>query len=247
MDAFDIDNVKAEKAKALLKFNRLRTIANLFRLVEIFLVVVLLSWISSRLPFLVKISSDYFRRLIALILSPLFIFLITNAIVITLLAKSGRIFRRAPTGLNNAETDFYEEFINISQTGPGNPPPVPEPEPIVYDDKEIISELISVAPKGNEEIEIAAVRASEFKIFERSKSEKLMKRSLEKTCGKLRRSETEICRKVADSGEDPASVVEELSNEEFQRTIEEFIAKQVKFHKQEILAIVPVNPNQGIE
>lgn len=244
MDTLDFDNVKAEKARALLMFHRLRAIAKLFRLVEILSALLLISWISPRLPLAVKISGEYLRRLIAVILSPLFVFLISNAIVITLLAKSGRT-----RAVDNAETDLYEEFIKTSHNGPGNPPPVPEPEAIVYDDKEIvISEVISVDPKRNE-VAIDDVRVSDFKIFERSKSEKLTRRGWEKPCGKLRRSETEKFRRVVDSGEDPAGVVEELSNEEFQRTIEEFIAKQVKFHKEEKLAIVApaVKPNQGIE
>lgn len=53
-------------------------------------------------------------------------------------------------------------------------------------------------------------------------------------CGKqLHRLETEMRRRVEDSGE-----VDELNNEEFQRAIEAFIAKQIKFHQEEKLAIV---------
>nr|GMD39681.1 uncharacterized protein LOC109172462 [Ipomoea batatas] len=54
--------------------------------------------------------------------------------------------------------------------------------------------------------------------------------------GELRRSEREKCRRVADPVDIPAETaytVDELSNEEFNRTIEDFIAKQIKFHQEE--------------
>lgn len=227
MDAIDFDNVKAEKAKAMRRYNRLRTIAKLFRLIEICLALVLLSYISARLPFAVKISGEYFRRLISIIVSPFFIFLISNAIVITLLAKS----RQSPT-INNAETDLYRKFINY---GSENCPPVPEPEKIVCHDKPIVSEVNTLSPKSNE-VAVVAVPVPDVKTFKRSVSEKMKRENLENNCGKLRRSGTEKCRKVVDSGEVLAETVylfDKLSNEEFQRTIEEFIAKQVKFHHEE--------------
>ncbi|KAF5960991.1 hypothetical protein HYC85_002200 [Camellia sinensis] len=231
MDALHFDNVKAEKAKAMLRYNRLRTIAKLFRLLEIFLALLFLSWISARFPFAVKISGEYFRRLIAIVVSPLFIFIISNVIVITLLAKSGQLSGKTPA-INNAETDLYDELIknigNEINYGPEYCPPVPELKEIVYEEKQIVSELI-------------AETVSYAKVLRRSQSEMLKRENSKKNCGKLRRSETKKCRRVEDSGEVPPKTVnlsEELSNEEFNRTVEEFIAKQVKFHQEEKLAIV---------
>ncbi|KAI8032272.1 hypothetical protein LOK49_LG01G02974 [Camellia lanceoleosa] len=241
MDAFHFDNVKAEKAKAMLRYNRLRTIAKLFRLLEIFLALLLLSWISARFPFAIKISGEYFRRLIAIVVSPLFIFIISNVIVITLLAKSGQLSGKT-LAINSAETDLYDELIknigNEINYGPENCPPVPESKEIVYEEKQIVSELIAVTPKSNE---LIAETVSCAKVLRRSQSEMLKRENSKKNCGKLRRSETEKCRRVEDSGEVPPETVnlsEELSNEEFNRTVEEFIAKQVKFHQEEKLAIV---------
>ncbi|KAF5772831.1 hypothetical protein HanXRQr2_Chr13g0581821 [Helianthus annuus] len=76
MDIFDIHNVKSEKNNTILQYQRFKRIAKLFRLVELLSAVVLLSWISTRLPFVIKLSGEYFRQLLSVIVSPLFIFLI---------------------------------------------------------------------------------------------------------------------------------------------------------------------------
>ncbi|KAL6993545.1 hypothetical protein U1Q18_011658 [Sarracenia purpurea var. burkii] len=241
MDAFDIDNVKAEKATAMRRYNRFRTVARFFRIAEICLVLVLLSWISARLPFAAKISGEYFRKLIAVIVSPPFIFLISNAIVITLLAKSGKT-----PAVDNAEPNLYDEFVKNIETGidyeTESCPPVPATEEIVYQDKQIISdsEMNNITPKRSE-VPILVDTVSGVKTLKRSQTENLKREISEKPCGSLRRSVTDKCLKVMDSGEVPAEtlcLVDELSNEEFQRTVEDFIAKQVKFHKEEKLAIV---------
>ncbi|GFY90224.1 hypothetical protein Acr_07g0004210 [Actinidia rufa] len=212
MDVLDVDDMKAEKASAMRWFNRLQTAARLFRLLEIWLALVLLSWISARLQFAVRISGEYFWKLIPVVVSPLFIFLLTNAIVITLLAKSGQT-----PAINNAETDLYNQFIvNTEETvnsEPGKSPPAPESEDISF-----------------------------TRTNRRSQSEKFEREYWEKPCERIRRSVTEKCQKAVDSGEtmedQAAHVVEELSNEEFKRTVEEFIAKQVRFHLEEKLVIV---------
>ncbi|XAR73844.1 hypothetical protein NMG60_11007949 [Bertholletia excelsa] len=242
MGVFEFDNVKAEKAKAIRRFNRLQTLAKLFRLAEICLGLVLLSWISAWLPFAVRISGEYFRRLIAVAVSPLFIFVLGNAIVVTLLAKSGLFSGKNPA-VDHAETDLYEELVKSSgkefDYGYENCSPSSESE-VLYQDKEIISEASTVARKVDE-VENATDTVPDKKSFQRTQSENLTRENLERPFAKLRRSQTEKCRKSMDSDEVPPEtgyLVDELSNEEFQRTVEEFIAKQVKFHQAEKLAIV---------
>ncbi|KAM7524135.1 hypothetical protein LguiA_014037 [Lonicera macranthoides] len=251
MDTFNFDNVMVEKANAMLCYNRLNNLTKLFRLGEICFLLLFLSWTSTRLPFAVKTSGYYLRQLISFIISPFFIFLLSNAIVITLLFKSGLS--------NNAEPDLYEEFVENTEIGASFIDPVE----IVYEDKHITSELNNSTPvKGfcevdkqnicelndstrmKSECEVALIDESvaDLKSYGRSQSVNLNIESDEKVNGKLRRSQTEIRRKIRDSGECPVKkveVVDKLSNEDFQRTIEAFIAKQVKFHKEEKLAIVP--------
>ncbi|KAA8547395.1 hypothetical protein F0562_003741 [Nyssa sinensis] len=209
MDAINFDNVKAEKANAML-----------------------------------RISGEYFRRLIIVIVSPAFVFVVSNVIVITLLAKSGQLSCQKPT-VNNVETDLYEEFIRNSENHVNfrfeTSPPAPEPKEIFFQDKQIISEMNTITSnhKSNESTTDTDT-VSESKVY-RSQSENRKTESSEKPCGKLRRSETEKCREYVIFGEirgETSCLVDKLSNEEFQRTIEAFIAKQMRFHQEEKIAIV---------
>lgn len=257
MDIFDIHKVKMEKDNAMLQYRRFRKIAKLFRFVELFLAVVLLSWISTRLPFVIRISGEYFRQLLAIIVSPLFIFLIGNVIVLTLVVKSGQLTGNFSV-VDVAGTELYEEIVNNVTE---DVPPVLEPEEIVYQDKRIISEVNTkpITSYCSEENEIKISEATnkpsvnsypdlDLKVYRRSQSDNLMKKECcvepDKVYGKLKRSETEIGhRKVVTPVEEKTvvNVVDELSNEEFQRRIEGFIARQVRFHQEEKLSIVPHN------
>lgn len=265
MDPFDFDSLKSEKATAILRHDHFKSIAKLFRVLEIFLGLVFFSWTSTRLPFAVKISGEYFRQFISIIISPLFIFLICNVIVLILLFKAGNIFSGAhyTCSISSSETvsEFYEGFIkngenSISLTDAISSP-VPESVEIEYQDKQTIFEVskgktgISSANSSDVSSEVAdrspiiQETISELKTYGRSQSEHLdfIRDSVEKeeNHGKLRRLGTEKCRKVANPGEVPEETVyvfDELSNEEFQKTIEAFIAKQIKFHQEEKLAIV---------
>ncbi|OIT34825.1 PREDICTED: uncharacterized protein LOC109244181 [Nicotiana attenuata] len=229
---------------AILKLGSLKCVGKVLRIVELCFVILLLLWISTRLPFAVKISGEYFRQLVGVILSPCFIFILCNFIVLTLLLKSGGLFSGdySSTFRNVGETELYDSFLE----NPTNFSSEKEALEIVYEDKRMIFEESSVKNEdsrgSDEEIETVKVKAMESKgPMRRTQSEKLDKKSVEEICVKLRRSETEKCRKVETSGEVSPSTaygVDGLSNEEFQKAIEKFIAKQVKFHQQEKLAIV---------
>lgn len=227
MDTFNFDNVMVEKANAMLRYNRLSNLTKLFRIGEICFLLLFLSWTSTRLPFAVKASGYYLRQLISFIISPLFIFLLSNTIVITLLFKSGL--------LNDAEPDLCEEFIENTEIGAS----FIDPGEIVYEDKHIISELNNSTPVKRDcevdkqnmcelndstlvksECEVALIDESvtDLKSYGRSQSMNLKIESSEKVNGKLRRSETEIRSKIRDSGESPVEkveVVNKLSNEDF--------------------------------
>ncbi|PWA75840.1 hypothetical protein CTI12_AA239300 [Artemisia annua] len=224
MDIFDIHNVKVEKANAMLRYRRFRKIANLFRLIEVFLAVILSAWVSTRLPSVIGMMSIYLRHALTIVVSPLFIFLISNAIVITLVVISGQLNGNGNGSAgSNAVTDLYDEIVNDDVIDDVVNVPVIQPEEkIVYQDKQIVSEL---------------------KVYKRSQSENMKKNEgcLDEVKAKLKRSETELGRRKSEA---PATenVVDELSDKEFQKRIEGFIAKQVKFHQEEKLAIV-VNPD----
>ncbi|KAI4314823.1 hypothetical protein L6164_027691 [Bauhinia variegata] len=240
MDAFEFGNVKAEKARATLRYNLLTSIAKTLRIVELCLALLLLSWIVARLPFAVKISSDYIRRVSGFIGSPLFVFMVTNAIIATLMAKSGRITSQNSAG-DDAETELCEELLKHSaerRESPSEAYALPRvAEEVEYQDKQIISEINATIRRLEDQTQIDTCtdtendddHSSQFpKVYRRTQSEKLKGDSVQR---KFRRSETEI-------GREKFYPQDKLSNEEFQRTIEEFIAKQMRFLREEESSIV---------
>ncbi|XP_015065185.1 uncharacterized protein LOC107010416 [Solanum pennellii] len=246
MDAFDFGTEKMEN-RVILIFHSFKSVAKLFRIVELCVGVFVVLWSSTRLPFVVKISGEYFRQLISIILSPLFIFLISNVIVLTLFFKSGRFSVDSSTISNNTETELYDSFIE-KETCSGNftaenSSPAPAREQTVYQDKQTILEVNAQTiseSDGSEETETETEKDFCSQIPRRTKSAKFNRGSNKEIYGKLRRSETEMCRKI-DNSVDPSETVypvDELSNEEFQKAIEDFIARQIKFHQEEKLAIV---------
>ncbi|KAL5713287.1 hypothetical protein ACHQM5_015379 [Ranunculus cassubicifolius] len=252
MDSFFIDNVKAEKAIAMKRYQRFRKIADALRYVfEICVVLMLFAWISTRLP---STLCDIFRDFSSLFVSPRFMFVVGNAIILTLFAKSGQ-FSGENSGTGNfSGTELYDEFVKNSvsrdKIAPEISSPVPEitineeasppsvkEEMKVYEDKQILMEenCSKIISNSNPEIDIGtvpsnnvAVTAKQSKKYQRSQSEKTKQKEKPKQ-KELRRWKTERSRE------------EEMSNEEFNRTIEAFIAKQVKFIREESMAIVTQN------
>ncbi|KAJ4822954.1 hypothetical protein Tsubulata_000307 [Turnera subulata] len=285
----DFDEVKAEKASAMLKYNRLRNLTRLFRLVEVCVVLVLLSWTFSRLPFAVRISGDFFRRAARVVASPLFVFAVSNAIIAALIGR----FSGENRGANNAaasaaaqrdnaaataETEVYDEFVKNSDCINNNYSPSTTTntnnissnrlwhgttaflsenqevaiesktteEQVVFQDKQIIVFSSSEANAGTcrrkeeEERGDDPVEA-DLRVFRRTKSEKYLEegkaRVKKAAAGKvLRRAETEKLN--GGKGEEEVCPEDELSDEEFQRAVDEFIAKHLLFRRQESLCPV---------
>lgn len=243
MDAFDFGTEKMDN-RVILIFHSFKSVAKLFRIVEFGVGIFVLLWSSTRLPFAVKISGEYFRQLISIILSPLFIFLISNVIVLTLFFKSGRFSGDSSTISSNTETELYDSFVEKEECSGnftvGNSSSAPAREQTVYQDKQTILEVNTQTiseSDGSEEVETVTEKVFSSQIPRRTKSEKFERGSNKEIYAKLRRSETETRRKIDNSG-DPVYPVDELSNEEFQKAIEDFIARQIKFHQEEKLAIV---------
>ncbi|KAE8701250.1 putative Phosphatidic acid phosphatase family protein [Hibiscus syriacus] len=231
MDSFVFDNVKAEKAKAMKRYNRLRSLAKAFRFLELLLALLFLAWTFERLPFVVKISGEFILKLGGIVASPPFVFLVCNVIIVTVVAKSG-IF----SAVSNADSKIYEEITKIAE----NRSKSESQEEIVYQDQEIISEA-NANTLTCEEMEPESDSDSEMdnpRVYRRSKSETLPIRKTEEVVTKeLRRSETEKSRKF-ENVDGELFPEDELSNEEFQRTIEDFIAKQLRFRREESMSIV---------
>ncbi|KAL5708691.1 hypothetical protein ACHQM5_019457 [Ranunculus cassubicifolius] len=163
---FFTDNVKAEKSIAMKKYQRFRKIADALRYVfEICVVLMLFAWISTRLP---STLCDIFRDFSSLFVSPRFMFVVGNAIILTLFAKSGQ-FSGENSGTGNfSGTELYDEFVKNSvsrdKIAPEISSPVPEiainevheeasppsakEEIKVYEDKQILMAMVNTVSMG---------------------------------------------------------------------------------------------------
>ncbi|XP_041990531.1 uncharacterized protein LOC121741715 [Salvia splendens] len=187
MDSIKFENIKMEKSNAISRYRRVERITTLFRAIELLVVAIVVSRFSTALP--LNLSVEYFRDISASLISPRFVFLVGNAIVLILFFKSGGFSAKD----GEAIADFYDEYVEKCR---GNE------EKKVFDD-------CRVMPAKN---------------MCRSSSEKLVVHG-GKRRRELTRSKTEGCRSRRKA--------EEMSSEEFRRTVEAFIARQQRFLREE--------------
>ncbi|CAL0334164.1 unnamed protein product [Lupinus luteus] len=93
-----------------MKHNKLQRIGSLFRLIELCVVLVFISRIPLQLPVSFKNSSKYFWEFLIFLNSPRFIFLVGNAIIVTLFARSGK-FSDHGSNKNNPDHGIYHDFV----------------------------------------------------------------------------------------------------------------------------------------
>ncbi|XP_057494732.1 uncharacterized protein LOC130779883 [Actinidia eriantha] len=215
MDSINIVNLKFDKANAILRYRRLRKITALFRFVEIFFLLIMICRFSVQLPFHLNFSGDYFRNLIAPLFSPRFVFVIGNAIIVTLFLKSGCLG-------NKTNTDFCEEYVENSVKN------------------QIVHEIdTGYQIKAEKEVE-GHCNYRERKIY-RSRSENLIREGGKKLHPQLQRSATENSRKSAAVEVPDGRAEDEMSCEEFRRTVEAFIAKQQRSLREEEFSAIAGN------
>ncbi|KAJ0011239.1 hypothetical protein Pint_34721 [Pistacia integerrima] len=218
MDSFEINNVKVEKVNAILKHLHLRKLANLFRIIEICVLLVMVSRFSTQLPLAVENSGKYFKDLTVVLVSPHFVFIIGNAIVVILFVQSGQ-FQAHDSSRKNTGSDYYEEFVEKSKKTENT-----RRYEVVYREKQ--------SKRQESVVSVGTHTSCKTKICRRSQSGKFKSLNGDKSCREVRRLGTEKYKKSTNSGEKVvknSSPVDDMSNEEFQQMIEAFIARQHKF------------------
>lgn len=197
-------------AAAILTGRHLKHITAVFRAVEFLLLLAVISRCSLMLPLVLRLSGDYFRDLAVTGVSPRFIFVIGNAIVIILFVKSGgRLSRPSPSPAPETETTTYIVSVYSSPSkaaARGNPPP--------------------------------AAAEVKIKCYRRSKSEKMHVRPAgERRPGggaaALRRTKTEKMERRVDPTRRGDYPEDHMSSEEFRQKIENFIARQQRSLREE--------------
>lgn len=223
MDSIHIDTVKLEKANAIRRYRQLHKVTNLFRIIEICVILIVISKFTSRLPVAIKSSSEYFKDLSVFLVSPRFVFIIGNAIVITLFAKSGHsLGQGSGTGSDDGGIEIFDDFEEKSEKIGEE---AIENQRKLCEEKTVVVNTYTTPP------------STDMKIYRRSKSENLKRERCEKNRRVLQRSVTEDCRKSIGSDEKAAKhssfAEDDMSNEEFRHAVESFIARQQRFRREE--------------
>ncbi|XP_019182495.1 PREDICTED: uncharacterized protein LOC109177563 [Ipomoea nil] len=259
--------------KWYLKFDKFKNVVKLFRVMELCFGLVFLSWTSARLPSALKISGYYFRQVVTMMISPLFIFIVSNFIVVTLLLNSRLVYPNT-TSNDDDETKLCKSLTESSvHCGKLSEifAPVPVPDEIVFQDKQTISEVIANR-ESDREIETAVTdvkccseqEASPVRIQAENSKDAVESESPptaeienyqtpsnpddaraetvdELTNEELAPTEKRNFRRLSNPDDAKEETVDELTNEEFQRAIEAFIAKQIKFHREETYTLTACN------
>ncbi|KAM3376999.1 hypothetical protein P3S68_009412 [Capsicum galapagoense] len=211
-------NIKLEKTKAMVSYKRRQRMTMLFRFIEFCIFLVIMSRFSTQFPFGFKLSTDYFKGVGVTLISPLFAFVLGNAIVIILFLKSGQ----SSAKVDSIKIDLYEQKCWVN--------------------KEVYCEQIEKQRKQSIHVEKAYCEQSKKQSILRQKqlAEKKLDRSHsdsftslshdEKPRRELVRSATVGCLK-----DNIKSMEDEMSNEEFRTTVEAFIARQQRFLREEEL------------
>ncbi|KAK9054383.1 hypothetical protein SSX86_025461 [Deinandra increscens subsp. villosa] len=244
-----IDSIQVEKANALARYRRFNNISIMFRAIEVFIAVALISWSSSRLPEVFKVSGEYLFACSSYVLNQHVVFLVGNVIVVLCYVLSGH----TEIGSRSESSDCSEVLEDVRYRSTNNrkttesdsviepaPPPVEvSPAAVEELEHEFVGCEKAIVKTDAETVIKQAVKQIER--FRRTQSAKLNREISTKPRGELRRSVTERRRSVAvaagdGDGESKTSsfeTVERLSNDEFRLAVEAFISKQQSFLKQQ--------------
>ncbi|XP_059654874.1 uncharacterized protein LOC132301651 [Cornus florida] len=216
----DIVNLKMEKANAIKRYRRLQKITALLRFFELCVVLILIPRFSTQLPVISRLSGEYFRGLSTTLFSPRFVFIIGNAIVITLLVKSGHHSNSSSTStvqddstkINSSRIyDLCNDGVEKNRNSDREQSTCVE-----------VPTMLNTCEFGSKERKIVRSHSEEYFVEAKGGRE-------------LRHSATERCPKSVNYGEKAAVMEEEMSSEEFRRTVEAFIAKQQKSLREEVV------------
>ncbi|XP_047320762.1 uncharacterized protein LOC124924816 [Impatiens glandulifera] len=219
MESLNIPNIKMKKANSIqYTYRRLRKIAALFRFFELFLFIMVVSRFTTQLPLAFRISADYFTGIsLSLFTTPTpgSVFLIGNAIVLLLflISRDHATFSSSSAAAGDKKItnlDYYDDYVKRNHKI-SNFHQHKQTTTIIKDQTGgVINEI---AP---------AAEIKERKKIERSQSDNIIVLNRQKPVGRLTRTLTsETCRKVPSLEDD-----DEMSNEEFQQKVEDFIARQ---------------------
>jgi len=235
-----------DKANAMRRFRRKLNLENIFHLFNVGAAILLFSH-SFSFPITLRTLSQLHHTLIPLFHNSFYAFLLLNAIILFLFALSNN--RNINNNKNNdnvgACTDVYNEIVDHDESRLVVTAPQEQPRTAEKGFEETVTAVTettcaTVTTVTQEE----AVSVSEKKRYRRVQSESYERRMVVAAAarGELKRWKTVGLRRPFES---ELRCVEELSEEEFNRAVEEFIAlhKRMQWEEQltQNLACTPSN------
>ncbi|XP_010315310.1 uncharacterized protein [Solanum lycopersicum] len=120
MESLNFHKIKLEKANAMLRYKKRQNVTILFRFIEFCIFFAIISRFSTRFPLNFKLSIECFKGLGVTLISPRFVFVLGNSIVIILFLKSGHSSGKDGS-TDNVKMDLYDEYkqkcsMNYEQT-----------------------------------------------------------------------------------------------------------------------------------
>ncbi|XP_055814744.1 uncharacterized protein LOC129884474 [Solanum dulcamara] len=233
MESLNIHNIKVEKANAMLRYKKRQRVTTLFRFIEFCIFFAIIS----------RFSTDYFKGLGVTLVSPRFVFVLGNAIVIILFLISGQSSAKDGS-TNNVKIDMYDEY---KQKCSMNKEAYCEQSKKQRKQSIVVEKAYCEQSKKQRKQSILVERQLEKKIHRSHSDNSLsLSRDEKKPRKKLNRSATVRCREViyTDSVKPTMMMTttsypeDEMSNEEFRKTVENFIARQQRFLREEEFSAV---------
>ncbi|KAH0727563.1 hypothetical protein KY285_003258 [Solanum tuberosum] len=224
-------NIKLEKANAMLRYKKRQRVTTLFRFIEFCIFFAIISRFSTQLPLNFNLSTDYFKGLGVTLISPRFVFVLGNIIVIILFFISGQ----SSTTTNNVKIDMYDEFKQKCSMNKETYCEQSKKQSIALEEA-----YCEQSKKQRKLLEKKIHRSHSDNSLSLSHDEKKPRK-------KLTRSATVRSRKVINTDSVKPTMTktttsypeDEMSNDEFRKTVENFIARQQRFLRdQEFSAVV---------
>lgn len=263
MASFEFDNVKAEKEDALWRYNMGRKLKIGLRFTGVFVALFFFlwsTWFPTLIPdAAVKVAGDFHRHFVSTFNKPLFTFVLVNIIILVVYVLSSP--KQTQNKQTTTSTpDIYDEYVSSRRriATPGAIATTPSsmeedmvdkqiilfenaaalspvkqlPPPTTVD--EVTEQKISFSPVKQRPTTNPPISSTEFKQKEYRRTRSVVSETRNQGLRKFRRSETAISRELMVSGiEPPRKSIDEMSSEEFQLSIESFIAERKKILLQE--------------
>ncbi|XP_030516982.2 uncharacterized protein LOC115730501 [Rhodamnia argentea] len=250
MDPREFDVVKAEKARSLRRYRRNQRLKAFLRVSEICAALFLLAYYSPGISLSAAVASDSLSCVVALFAKPLSVFLLSNAIIITVIVLSGKDTERGPVH------DVYGEYVAHRRTFVRNSSAmetlleektVVDKQIVVYSSAPVCENPGPMVMDPDADCDTAIVQVTEIN---HDGVEKIPMNPPAKQCRRTQKTVTPMVhrelrplRSGSHNGRHDRAVrhrrpcaVEELSDEEFNRRVEKYIERTRMFLRKEKMA-----------